>query len=124
MLVGTASKQLIIQGKSYYMGYRNRELGTKVHKMALDKVMHGSVNKYYDVTPIGRVIQKFNNEIHVFKGGLLRQVQETFNSLSKVIFQFGFLCTVSNWTFAVLALALIYILRIYFFWSPSLKKLR
>ena len=45
------------------MSYRNRELGTKVHQIALDKIMHGSVNNYFDVTPIGRVITKFNNEI-------------------------------------------------------------
>ena len=56
MLVGTGAKQLVVQGKSYYMGYRSRELGSKVHEQALDKVMHGSVNKYFDVTPIGRVI--------------------------------------------------------------------
>ena len=56
MLTGISGKQLVVQGKNYYMSYRNRELSTKVHEKALEKVMHGSVNKYFDVTPIGRVI--------------------------------------------------------------------
>ena len=56
MLIGTVSKKTITQGKSMYVSYHNREMGTKVHKQALQKVMHGSVNEYFDVTPIGRVI--------------------------------------------------------------------
>ena len=38
------------------MSYRDRELSLKVHEMALDNVLHGSVNKYFDITPIGRVV--------------------------------------------------------------------
>ena len=56
ILGATTLRMAVIEGKSIFMSYRNRELGTKVHGMALDKVMHGSVNKYFDVTPIGRVI--------------------------------------------------------------------
>lgn len=56
ILGGTAGKQFIEQSKGIYMDYRNRELSAKVHKHALGKVMHGSVNKYFDVTPVGRVI--------------------------------------------------------------------
>ena len=105
------------------MDFRNRNLGTKVHQFALHKVMHGSVNKYFDVTPVGRVIQKFNNELGVFRGGLVSSFQNLFNSVSKACFQFGFLLTVSNWSFALLLLVVIYATRLGIFWRRALKKL-
>ena len=123
ILVATAGKEILGQGKKYQMDYRNRNLGTKVHQVALDKVMHGSVNKYFDVTPVGRVVQKFNNELGVFRGGLLSSFQSVFNAVSKACFQFGFLLTVSNWSFALLAFVIIYALRLGFFWRRALKKL-
>ena len=86
MLIGTGLQQTVMQGKSYFMAQRSREMGTKVHANALDKVMHGSVNKYFDVTPIGRVIQKFNSEIQVFRGGLVANISSSFNMLSMACF--------------------------------------
>ena len=71
IVVGTTSQRVIDEGKDMYMSYRNRELGSRVHATALDKVMHGSVNQYFDVNPVGRIIGKFNDEINVFKGGLM-----------------------------------------------------
>ena len=71
MLVGTAGKEALVQGKNIYVSYRNPDLGVKVHSEALEKVMHGSVNKYFDVTPVGRIIQKFNTEVNIFKMTLM-----------------------------------------------------
>lgn len=105
------------------MDYRNRNLGTKVHGMALDKVMHGSVNKYFDVTPVGRVIRKFNQELRVFRGGLLSSFQSCFRGMSKMVFQFGFLLTVSHWSFALLAFVIVCVARLGFFWTRARKRL-
>ena len=124
LLIGTATKQAVVQGKQYYMGYRNRKLGTLVHSKALEKVMHGSVNEYFDVTPIGRVIRKFDDEINVFRGGMLGNVQEIFNIVFQAIFQFGFLISVSWWSLVVLFLILVYSSRLHFFWRRAQRKLQ
>lgn len=123
ILGATAGKELLSEGKKYAMDYRNRNLGTKVHAMALDKVMHGSVNKYFDVTPVGRVIRKFNQELGVFRGGLLSSFQTVFSGMSKMFFQFGFLLTVSHWSFALLAFVIVCAMRLGFFWRRARKRL-
>ena len=61
-------------------------MSTKVHAASLEKIMHGSMNKYYDVTPIGRVVQKFNSEIGVFRGNLVWSITQVATNLSKAFF--------------------------------------
>jgi len=94
-----------------------------VHQEALDKVMHGSVNKYFDVTPIGRVLQKFNGEIQVFKAGLMNSFQIIFKLVMKAAFQFSFLVTVSNWTLVMITAVFILISRMHFFFRRAIKRL-
>ena len=43
--------------------------------------------------------------------------------ISKIIFQFGFLITVSGWTVAVLIVTIVCACRLYFFWRRVQKKL-
>jgi len=95
ILLGTFAKKVLTQSKNIYLSHRNREIGTKAHSQALEKVMHGSVNEYFDITPIGRVIQQFNSEIHVFRLGLLHTFQGVLKFVSKAAFCIGFLVTVS-----------------------------
>ena len=61
ILVGSIGNQIIPKAINLYTNYKGREVMKTVHKEALDKVMHGSINNYFDVTPVGRVIKLFNS---------------------------------------------------------------
>ena len=37
----------------------------------MKKVMNATINTFYDVTPIGKIIARFSQDLNVFEGGLM-----------------------------------------------------
>ena len=70
-VVGIVAYEALKQARKSYIDACSRKLGSKAHKIALSKVLHGSVAKFFETSPIGRISQRFNSEISVFRGGLL-----------------------------------------------------
>ena len=57
--------------KSYVYEIYRRRNARVVHKSALTKVMQGSINKYFDITPIGRVLSRFMSDMNSFNYGIM-----------------------------------------------------
>ena len=51
--------------------YKKRSIGKNVHKDVLTRVMDAPINLFFDVTPIGLIINRIRGDIHVFRGCLL-----------------------------------------------------
>ena len=85
--------------------------------------MHGSVNQYFDVTPVGRVIQRFTNELNVFRQGMINSLTSSLQICSKMSIQVSFFLMVSLWTLPMLIIIIVMVSRIFFFAKRVEKKL-
>ena len=52
---------------SFKLTETTRRIGVKVHQESLEKVLCAPVNTFFDVTPIGKVLQIFNQDMNVFQ---------------------------------------------------------
>lgn len=53
--------------KDYMTRLSRDRVGKGVHNDILSKVMHAPINLFFDVTPIGTIIGRFNEDLNVFK---------------------------------------------------------
>ena len=51
---------------SFNLSKTARKIGEKAHQVSLEKVLCAPVNNFFDVTPIGKVIKMFNEDMNVF----------------------------------------------------------
>ena len=38
--------------------------GREIHEQMIDKILHAPVNLYFDVTPVGRILNKFSKDLN------------------------------------------------------------
>ena len=50
---------------------RKRDVGRHVHKDTLKRILLAPVNTFFDVTPIGKIMQIFTEDLSVFYGRIL-----------------------------------------------------
>ena len=60
---------------------RRRAIGRDVHKETLQRILLAPVNKFFDVTPIGKIMQIFTEDLNVFYGRILDAPKEIFDLL-------------------------------------------
>ena len=53
--------------KDYVVDRRNHKIGQKIRRDTLKKILYAPVNLFFDVTPIGKILEIFNGDIHVFE---------------------------------------------------------
>jgi len=51
--------------------YKKRNVGKDVHNEVLTRVMDAPVNLFFDITPIGLIINRIRGDLNVFRGCLL-----------------------------------------------------
>jgi len=44
---------------------------SKFFDMMLDKIMHAPINKYFDITPLSRILKNFSDDLNQMDGGFL-----------------------------------------------------
>jgi ABC-type multidrug transport system fused ATPase/permease subunit len=37
--------------------------GREIHEQMIDKILHAPANLYFDVTPVGRILNKFSKDL-------------------------------------------------------------
>ena len=60
--------------------------------------MSASINKYFDITPIGRVLSKFNADMNAFNSNIVWTFRSIFTNISKALFFCWFLSSVAWWS--------------------------
>ena len=75
-----------------------RKFGGGVHKQTLRQILLAPVNNFFDVTPIGKILNIFTRNMNVFYGELLEPVDEMLNMASHLIVVIGCLLAIGSWS--------------------------
>ena len=61
-----------------FMSRKGKEMGRNIHQSLLSKVMNAPINLFFDVTPVGKIFQRFSEDIHVFNGAIFHGFRNIF----------------------------------------------
>ena len=84
--------------KGYVYEIYRRRNAKIVYKSALTKVMQGSINKYFDITPIGRVLSRFLTDMNSFNYTIMWVIRDMFGNFAQGLFFCWFLGTITIWS--------------------------
>ena len=66
-------------------------------KKTLNKVLLAPVNLFFDVTPVGKILKIFNEEIHIFRGQLWDPIKHVIGMGSHVIVVLSVMFSIGGW---------------------------
>ena len=66
-MIGLALKTL----NDHVFDKRRRAIGRGVHSITLKRILFAPVNIFFDVTPIGKIMRIFTEDLNVFYGQIL-----------------------------------------------------
>ena len=74
-----------------------RSMGKDVHKVTLRRVLLAPVNTFFDVTPMGKIMNIFMGNLNVFEHQVLEAPNRIFEMLSHMIVVFSMMFAFGNW---------------------------
>jgi len=77
--------------RHYLLNRMKRQVGRNVHKDTLRKIMKAPVNTFFDVTPVGKILNIFTRNMNVFYGGIVEPLQHMMNMSAHVLVVLAFL---------------------------------
>ena len=87
-----------------------REVGRGVNRETLKSVLHAPVNLFFDVTPVGKILNIFTTSLFVFYGAIIEPIKRMINMSTHVLVVFYFLFTIGNWCILLPVLGIMLIL--------------
>lgn len=78
-----------------------RAMGKDVHKVTLRRVLLAPVNTFFDVTPMGKIMNIFMSNLNVFEHQVLNAPNSIFEMLSHVLVVFSMMFALGNWVIMV-----------------------
>lgn len=112
---------------SLMMRWVGRRIGQGIFKETLRKVLLAPVNTFFDVTPVGKILKIFQEEINIFNEGLLSPFEYMSDSVSHVVVVSSFMFALGFWEtlagFTVLALLLQRVVPYYLSSDNQLQKI-
>lgn len=83
-----------------------------MHKKTLKRVLLAPVNIFFDVTPVGKILNIFTSKMNVFYGEIIEPLNHMMNMTSHVLVVFYFLFSVGNPTIVIPCVAgIFYLMR-------------
>ena len=73
-----------------------RSIGRDVHRVTLRRVLMAPVNTFFDVTPLGKIVNIFMSNLNVFYGQVLDAPNSIFEMLSHVLVVFSVMFSIGN----------------------------
>ena len=74
-----------------------RSIGRDVHRVTLRRVLLAPVNIFFDVTPLGKIIKIFMDDLNVFYGQVLDCPNEMFEMGSHVVVVLSMMFAIGEW---------------------------
>ena len=62
-----------------------RHMGSEIVKTTLEKVLLAPVNLFFDITPVGKILKIFQDDIHIFRNHLFDPLKHIIGMLSHVV---------------------------------------
>ena len=72
-------------------------MGSEIVKTTLRKVLLAPVNLFFDVTPVGKILKIFQDEINIFRNHLFDPLKHIIGMISHVIIVCGFMLSIGFW---------------------------
>ena len=76
--------------------YLNR-IGNDIINSTVARVLKAPINLFFDVTPIGKILKIFNEEIHVFRGGIIHPMIGCVEMTCHVIVVMSTMFAICSW---------------------------
>ena len=87
-----------------------RSIGKDVHRVTLRRILLAPVNTFFDVTPMGKIMNIFMDDLNVFYGQVLDAPNAMFEMLSHVVVVLSIMFAIGNWYILVPMFSLMLIL--------------
>ena len=81
-----------------------------MHRVTLRRILLAPVNTFFDVTPMGKIMNIFMDDLNVFYGQVLDVPNEMFEMLSRVVVVLSIMFAIGNWYILVPMFSLMLIL--------------
>ena len=72
-------------------------MGVEIFESTLEKILMAPVNLFFDVTPLGKILQIFTDDMNVFRGEILEPLQHMMNMGSHVVLVLFFFLSMGSW---------------------------
>ena len=111
-LIGMLVNNLI----DVFIAIKAKQMGKGVHLSLFAKVMSAPINLFFDITPVGKVFQRFSEDLHVFNGEVFHCFRHIMSQITYLLFLFHLLVSISSWLlgfFLILSLLCYYVVRPY-----------
>lgn len=91
------------------MVYKKRYMSAGVMKTTLGRILRAPVNLFFDITPIGKIMKIFNEDINVFQHQILPPITHSIDKLSHfaVVFYMMWLISVSELLIGLVVVAIL-----------------
>lgn len=86
-----------------------KTIGRGVHKETLRQVLKAPVNIFFDVTPVGKILNIFTRNMNVFYGQIIEPLNHMMNMTSHVLVVLYYLFAIGNWSIVITTLTVMYI---------------
>ena len=83
--------------KDLWMRNKKRYMAHDITKTTLQKILEAPVNLFFDVTPIGKILDIFNGDMNVFRGEILDGFSHCMHMISHVIVVITMILRIGSW---------------------------
>ena len=80
--------------RNLYVKRKERHMGSKIVKETLSHVLMAPVNLFFDVTPVGKILKIFQEEINIFRNHLFDPLKHILNMMSHIVIVAGLMFSI------------------------------
>ena len=79
-----------------------------MHIKTLKRVIFASINLFYDVTPIGKIMSIYSTDVNIFAAVLFNPIIGMMEGISKTIVVISLFLMIANWLNVLIVLSLMF----------------
>ena len=95
--------------RDFVLQRMKKMVGRNVHKDTLRQVLKAPVNIFFDVTPVGKILNIFTRNMNVFYGQIVEPLNHMMNMSSHVLVVLYYLFVIGNWSVVLTVLVVMYV---------------
>ena len=80
-------------------------------------MVNAPINEFYDVTPVDRIVTRFNASVDCFSESIINALLRIFSNISLFFIKISIFATVSNWMAAICIVAAMMLINTKYEWK-------